>query len=136
MNEPGRLIRRKPNFAILTIPALLFITALTPTSAAGETISLLSEGSSSSAPFSFASIGMVPNARRVAVPETGRHVLVLTAEGGVWSWGDNSNGQLGSGTLTRRDGWASVEDLSDVGAIAAGTLHSIALKNDGTLWTW
>jgi alpha-tubulin suppressor-like RCC1 family protein len=86
--------------------------------------------------YAFGSMGTVAGAHRLAVPENGRHILVLTQDGRVWTWGDNSSGQLGAGNLLARDTWAQVENLEDVTAIAAGALHSVALKQDGTVWTW
>ena len=86
--------------------------------------------------YAFAPIGTIAGARKVAVPEAGGHILVLTAEGRVWAWGDNRNAQLGNGSASPQEGWAAVESLDNVSAIAAGTLHSVALKSDGTVWTW
>ena len=128
-----------------------------------------------------------------------RHVLALRSDGSVWSWGDNSYGQVGrscttcsprpvnglTGTFTqvlargdtsfalRSDGtvWAwglddqgqlgnggtspdscnvpgtfaaltcslvprQVTGLDNVVAVSAGWRHSMALKRDGTVWTW
>jgi hypothetical protein len=46
------------------------------------------------------------------------------------------NGQLGDGTTTYRYTPVQVQNLSGVKSIAGGNLHSLALKNDGTLWAW
>jgi alpha-tubulin suppressor-like RCC1 family protein len=58
--------------------------------------------------------------------------------GGVWAWGLNSFGQLGNGNNTDVFTSVQVKNLSGVTAIAteAGTQHSLALKNDGTVWAW
>jgi len=70
------------------------------------------------------------------------HSLALKADGAVWAWGDNSSGQLGDGTTTNRVtpvqvlGPGGVGFLTDVAAIAAGQLHSLALKADGAVWAW
>ncbi|KNY26102.1 regulator of chromosome condensation RCC1 [Pseudobacteroides cellulosolvens ATCC 35603 = DSM 2933] len=73
----------------------------------------------------------------VTAVATGRnHSLALKSDGTVWSWGYNSNGQLGDGTTTRREIPVQVKELSDVTAIAAGEYHSLALKSDGTIWAW
>ncbi len=67
----------------------------------------------------------------------GSHCLARRDDGSVWAWGDGSHGQLGIGsspaTQTRP---AQVVNLIGVTAIAAGGLHSLALKNDGTVWSW
>jgi alpha-tubulin suppressor-like RCC1 family protein len=70
------------------------------------------------------------------------HSLALKDDGTVWAWGYNSNGQLGNGTKT--DSNLPVQVVTSVGgpaltgitAIAGGGDHSLALKNDGTVWAW
>jgi RHS repeat-associated protein len=67
----------------------------------------------------------------------GRHSLALDASGQVWAWGDNSEGQLGLGTTDgSSDTPVAVPGLNNVAALAAGRFHSIALRNDGTVWVW
>ena len=65
------------------------------------------------------------------------HSLALKSDGTLWAWGSNSDGQLGIGSSDNNvhsapiqvtgDGWASV---------AAGAYHTVAVKTDGTLYTW
>jgi alpha-tubulin suppressor-like RCC1 family protein len=59
------------------------------------------------------------------------------------AWGGNHFGELGNGTTTDSSTPVQVTDpndpsgyLSGVQAIAAGSFHSLALKNDGTVWAW
>ena len=73
----------------------------------------------------------------VAITAGLSHTVALKADGTVWAWGDNSFGQLGDGTTTfRRTTPVQVSSLSEVSAIAAGHGHTVALKNDGTVWAW
>ena len=66
-----------------------------------------------------------------------KHFLALRRDGTVWSWGRNREGQLGDGTNRDRDSPVRIEQgLIRVKAIAAGNLHSMALKEDGTVWAW
>jgi alpha-tubulin suppressor-like RCC1 family protein len=63
-----------------------------------------------------------------------RHTLALKADGSLWAWGDNSQGQLGDGSGTSR--LSPVLVGTGFVAIAAGDTHSLAIKADGTLWAW
>ena len=65
------------------------------------------------------------------------HAIALKSDGTVWAWGYNAYGQLGDGTTAwSRPTPVQVSGLSGVTAIAAGGYHTIALKSDGTVWTW
>lgn len=68
----------------------------------------------------------------------GSHTLVAKTDGTVVSWGLNSAGQLGKGTTggAAQDAPGPVNVLTGIIAVAAGYDHSVALKNDGTVWTW
>ncbi|MBI4492930.1 MAG: IPT/TIG domain-containing protein, partial [Chloroflexi bacterium] len=73
----------------------------------------------------------------IAVSAGWQHSLALKNDGTVWAWGNNRFGQLGDGTSsTVRTTPVQVSGLSGVVAIAAGGYHSLALKNDGTVWAW
>lgn len=67
------------------------------------------------------------------------HSLALLNDGTVRAWGLGADGQLGNGQSG--EGLYSpvpvqVSSLNNVKAIAAGTSHSLALLNDGTVWGW
>lgn len=107
---------------------------------------------------------MVPKLPRIVAvsADTGRalpplspvhdHVLALAADGTVWAWGENRDGECGNGTpgVTVNDP-VKVSDpvtfrvqvltgpghpLRGVVAIATGGAHSLALRADGTVWAW
>jgi alpha-tubulin suppressor-like RCC1 family protein len=63
--------------------------------------------------------------------------LALKKDGTVRAWGDNDSGQLGNGPrLTETTLPVDVKNLTDAKAIAAGDYHSLALKENGTVWAW
>ncbi|WP_027400397.1 RCC1 domain-containing protein [Anaerovorax odorimutans] len=64
------------------------------------------------------------------------HTLALKDNGTVWTWGGNSNGQLGDGTKNSHNKPVAIEGASGFSAIAAGRYHSLALKKDGSVWAW
>ena len=73
----------------------------------------------------------------VLIAAGGYHNLALKNDGTVWAWGNNSYyGQCGDGTTINRLTPVAVAGLTNVVAISAGTYHSVALKLDGTVWTW
>jgi len=71
------------------------------------------------------------------VASGGSHGLALSSNGSVWAWGQNARGQLGNGSIGPGPSDAGqVNGLTDVTAIAGGIQHSVALKADGTVWSW
>ncbi len=64
------------------------------------------------------------------------HVLALARDGWVWSWGANSAGQLGTGSLSARTLPAKVSLPAKIKTIAAGDTHSFAVDDLGRLWGW
>lgn len=87
----------------------------------------------------------------VAVAAGGAHSLALKKDGTVWGWGNNEYGQGGFGKVELLAGGPDyympdqflrsytplqVQGLTDIIAIAAGMDYSLALKADGTVWSW
>ena len=65
------------------------------------------------------------------------HTLAINSRGELYAWGDNGNGQLGIGKITDTElSPQRVGSDSDWEAIRAGEDHSLALKSDGTLYSW
>jgi alpha-tubulin suppressor-like RCC1 family protein len=63
--------------------------------------------------------------------------LALGTGGAVWSWGDNTLGQLGQGVLSTGSSFRlPVTGLPVIVTLAAGDSHALAVGVDGSLWTW
>jgi alpha-tubulin suppressor-like RCC1 family protein len=67
----------------------------------------------------------------------------LRADGTVWMWGFNANGQLGQNNTTSLSyatqvftDAAKTIPLSNIVSISSGDTHILALSGSGTLWTW
>lgn len=62
---------------------------------------------------------------------------LLKNDGTLWLWGQNRFGQIGKGNGGNLSyALAPVKVLSDVKDFSLGTWHSLALKNDGSVWAW
>lgn len=73
-----------------------------------------------------------------AVAAGAAHVIALKTDGTLWAWGDNAYGQMGNGanTPTLNSVPVQIGTATNWRTIAAGDLHSLAIKTDGTLWAW
>jgi alpha-tubulin suppressor-like RCC1 family protein len=66
-----------------------------------------------------------------------RHYVGIKENGTLWAWGQNYYGQVGDGTnynqifypkkISNETNWKQVE---------AGSMHSLGLREDGSLWAW
>lgn len=70
------------------------------------------------------------------------HILAMESDGTVWAWGHNRYGQFGNGMATGDPNLSGpvpvlVSELTDQDStLATGYWHSMALKGDGTVWSW
>ena len=65
------------------------------------------------------------------------HCIAIDSEGNLWVWGDNSRGQLGDGTTISKNIPNKVEfQVKFCQAQASGRLYSMAIDNEGNLWSW
>jgi len=90
------------------------------------------------------------NAQALGMQPMADHTLVLNADGTVYAWGNNSDGQLGDDNAPTDSSipvkvlmgaYGGTEHLGDasgnpITAVASGFNHSIALAEDGTVYTW
>ncbi|MDP9335114.1 MAG: DUF6531 domain-containing protein, partial [Actinomycetota bacterium] len=73
-----------------------------------------------------------------AIATNGEHSLALRSDGTLWAWGYNQYGQVGNGSThtTYVTTPTQVKNLTGIVSIAAGFRHSLAVRNDGTVWAW
>jgi alpha-tubulin suppressor-like RCC1 family protein len=82
-------------------------------------------------------MSVAPLSGQVVRVSTGAaHTCVFTADGAVWCWGDNSQGQLGTGDTMPRSSPVKIAAAGSVTQIFAGGSHTCALRVDGSLWCW
>ena len=68
------------------------------------------------------------------------HTVALKTDGTLWTWGSNSDGQLGvNNSATRQTPVTTLiggTNWKTLGRLNCESTSSIAIKTDGTLWTW
>ena len=67
----------------------------------------------------------------------GDHTAAIKTDGTLWTWGRNTNGQLGDNSITHRSSPVqTVSGGTNWKQVATARFHTAAIKTDGTLWTW
>jgi alpha-tubulin suppressor-like RCC1 family protein len=65
------------------------------------------------------------------------HILGVQSDASLWAWGLNTSGQVGNGnTASPQSIPVAILAGTTWKAAAAGCVHSLAVKSDGTLWAW
>ena len=79
----------------------------------------------------------------MAVAAVAAHSMALCSDGTVWTWGGTYMviNRAGNWGLARTAfTWTNVPvqtvGLTQMIGIAAGAVHCVALRSDGTVWTW
>ena len=82
-------------------------------------------------------VGALTSWSIVSAPPVGRSTLAIKTDGTLWSWGDNYRGQLGLGSNSNYySSPKQVGSLTTWSRIYANDSSTVAIKTDGTLWTW
>ncbi|MBN9612193.1 MAG: putative Ig domain-containing protein, partial [Actinobacteria bacterium] len=83
------------------------------------------------------------SAKIVKIAAGGEHVIAITENNQVYTWGDNSGGQLGNNSTTERPtavnitgSFMSIPGGGALAGISAGASHSLALTTSGAVIAW
>jgi alpha-tubulin suppressor-like RCC1 family protein len=85
-------------------------------------------------------IGALTDWSKVATSHTA--VVAVKTDGTLWSWGTNTNGQLGQNNTTVYSSPKQIGSLTTWSGISGAVEYSatyggfVAVKTNGTLWTW
>jgi alpha-tubulin suppressor-like RCC1 family protein len=66
----------------------------------------------------------------------GEHSAAVAADGKLFLWGRNDDGQLGTGDFTMRTAPFFITALTNVLHVACGSAHTVAVKQTGELYAW
>jgi hypothetical protein len=76
----------------------------------------------------------------LSVSAGGWHTTAVKTDGRLYAWGWNGDGQLGIGNNTDFDlakfTPTQIGNATDWASVDAGYAHSVALKTNGSLWSW
>jgi alpha-tubulin suppressor-like RCC1 family protein len=65
------------------------------------------------------------------------HSLGVRQNGSAWAWGLNTNGQLGDNTVVTKSSPVSVVGgFTNWCQVSAGSIHSLGVRTNGSLWAW
>ena len=70
------------------------------------------------------------------------HIMAIKTDGSLWGYGENGFGQVGCSSCPSGFAGSGVATFTKIGdatnwtSVAAGNLHTIATRSDGTLWGW
>lgn len=79
-------------------------------------------------------VGALTTWKSVSVGE-GYFAAAIRTDGTLWTWGDNTSGQLGIGSVVAKSSPNQVSGTNWKSVVATSS-RTWALKNDGTIWWW
>ncbi len=64
------------------------------------------------------------------------HAVAVKTDGTLWAWGQNSDGELGDGTIITRTAPTQIGTATNWLTANSGFHFSLGIKTNGTLWAW
>jgi len=65
------------------------------------------------------------------------HTAAVKTDGTLWAWGFNNSGRLGDNSVVNKSSPVTTAGGGTTWCqVSGGSLHTAAVKTDGTLWTW
>jgi len=65
------------------------------------------------------------------------HTAAIKADGSLWVWGSGGSGRLGTNlTASRSSPVTTFAGGTDWKQVSCGSIHTAAIKTDGSLWVW
>ena len=78
----------------------------------------------------------IPNLPQINMISCGKYFTVcVDDEGFIWSFGDNSGGQLGTGNKTNFNVPQKIQDIPPVVSVSCGNEHTLIITTDSGLWS-
>jgi alpha-tubulin suppressor-like RCC1 family protein len=79
-------------------------------------------------------IGILTDWVVVAAGGGGSHSVAIKTDGSLWTWGGNTAGELGDGTMANKSVPMRIGTDTDWISVAAGGSRTFAIKRDRSLW--
>ena len=111
------------------------VTYNAPTSSFGKVVRIKAVSVQDATKQQIIFLGLHPS--QPSLEAGGTHSLAIKSDGTVLAWGGDAGGQLGNDDLLfNKLAPVAVSGASNIVAVAAGQVHSLALKADGTVLAW
>jgi alpha-tubulin suppressor-like RCC1 family protein len=81
-------------------------------------------------------VGALTTWSKISIFNSNDSVTAIKTDGTIWTWGNNTYGQLGDNTGVDKSSPIQLGALTTWSQSASGGFQTLAIKTDGTLWSW
>ena len=99
----------------------------------------LGNTSNATSPAAYSPTAFASSPSWVYVPSSGYGIVssaAIKSDGTLWTWGQNSSGQLGLGDNIPRSSPVQVGSPTNWKSVSVGGSHMLGIASDSTLWAW